>query len=284
MKPLSLVVLCVALQGAALAIDPPAIPEPPVVLYGTVTDSGTNQPVTISSVTWQVTDGTESATFTVTSAPPARIVMQDGQSFYLLEVPFETRVVQNGAGQTITLVRQGQSLELKTPSPNYTLTPFINGRAATIRSVGGTPASGSTLPLSNTPAVNGKMLRVDLTLPPSDPYAAWAATHFPDPNSPGAARTADPDGDGATNQQEFLAGTNPNNRASVLSVVASTFQPNGSLNVSFQTVAGKRYRLLLSSDLATFTQDGATFTAAAATTTMTVNNAQRKFLRLEVVP
>lgn len=279
-RHLLLLIACAMNAGA----QAPAIPEPPVVVYGTVTDGSTNQPVTISIVTWQVTDGTESATLSSVSAPPSRIVTQGGQSLYLLEVPFETRVVQAGAGKTITLTRNGQSLELKSPSPAYTLTPFINGRAATIRSVDGIPASGATLPLTNTPATNGKMLRVDLTLPALDAYADWAAAHFPNPNAPNAARTADPDGDGATNEQEFLAGTDPNNRTSVLSVLSSTLQPNGDLAVTFRTVIGKRYRLMLSSDLATFTMHGVPFTAPATTTPLTVPQAGRKFLKLEVLP
>ena len=273
-----------ALTAEKVADSVPAIPEPPVVLYGTVFDGGTNQSIVITSVTWLVTDGTESATFSAVSAPPSRIITQGGQSFYLLEVPFETRMVQNGATQTITLVRQGQALELKTPSPNYTLTPFINGRAASLRTVDGAPASGGTLPLTNSPATSGKMLRVELTLPPLDPYAAWAAANFPNPNAPNAARTADADGDGATNEQEYLAGTDPNSRASVLSVLSSAMQPNGDLSVTFKTVIGKRYRLMVSGDLAAFTAQGATFTATASTTPLTVPQGPRKFLKLEIVP
>lgn len=278
--------LCIILAHASIApvFALPAIPEPPAILHGTVTDGVTNQPVTITSVTWQVTDGTESGTFSITSTPPAHIVEQSGQSFYVLEVPFETRVIKTADGQSISLTRQGQSLELRSPAPNYTLTTFINDRAATIRSVDGTAASGPALTISNDPATNGKMLRVDLTLPPADPYAVWAAANFSDINAPSAARTADPDGDGATNEQEWAAGTNPNNRASILSVTASTRLANGTWAVTFQTVPGRRYRLMRSDDLSSFTPGGEPFTASSASTTLNIPDAPRQFLKLTALP
>jgi fibronectin type 3 domain-containing protein len=61
-------------------------------------------------------------------------------------------------------------------------------------------------------------------------------------NSGNAADTADPDGDGLTNAQEFSAGTNPNNASSALGV--SQVQASGNdLLVSFATVLGKVYRV-----------------------------------------
>jgi hypothetical protein len=116
-------------------------------------------------------------------------------------------------------------------------------------------------------------------------YANWAAAHFPNPNAPNAAQTADPDGDGQTNEQEFLAGTNPNNPASRLSVTHLSRQPNGDLSVSFQTVPGNRYRLMLTNDLQAYTPQGIPITATEYTITLTVTpNASWKFLRLEVAP
>jgi lysophospholipase L1-like esterase len=61
-------------------------------------------------------------------------------------------------------------------------------------------------------------------------------------NSGNAADSADPDGDGLTNTQEFTSGTNPNSAASALKV--AQVQTSGSnLVVSFPTVSGKTYRL-----------------------------------------
>src|SRR5690349_21302331 len=53
---------------------------------------------------------------------------------------------------------------------------------------------------------------------------------------------ADPDGDGLTNAQEFAAGTDPTNAASVLKVTDIAVG-DGNIAVSFPTVSGKTYRL-----------------------------------------
>jgi hypothetical protein len=213
----------------------------------------TNQPVTIKGVMWQVTDGTESATLTMTSVPLVRMVTEQGQTYYLLDVPFETRQVQSGAGPAIILTRSGQSLELKTPSPAYTLTPIINGRAATIRSVDGTLASGPTVSLSNSPQTNGKIWRVDLTLPAVTTYESWAAAHFPNPAAPETARTADPDGDGQTNEQEHTAGTDPKNAQSRMLVTAISPALGGGFVITWDSIGGKTYGVERSPDMKIWT-------------------------------
>jgi autotransporter-associated beta strand protein len=67
-------------------------------------------------------------------------------------------------------------------------------------------------------------------------------------NSDNAADTADPDGDGMTNAQEFIAGTNPNDRNSLLRISQVQTSGNDRL-VSFPTVSGKIYRLEASNTL-----------------------------------
>ncbi|MEO7099565.1 MAG: LamG-like jellyroll fold domain-containing protein [Luteolibacter sp.] len=71
----------------------------------------------------------------------------------------------------------------------------------------------------------------------------WRLTNFATTESDGpAADDADPDGDGMTNAQEFAAGTDPKNPASVLH--ASSFVISGNdVILSFDSVAGKTYRL-----------------------------------------
>ncbi len=80
---------------------------------------------------------------------------------------------------------------------------------------------------------------------------AWRSAHFggsgTTTNSTSCA-ACDPDHDGLTNLQEFLAGTDPNNAASSLRIGVPT--KNGSdIIVSFQSVAGIIYRVEMRNEL-----------------------------------
>jgi titin len=82
---------------------------------------------------------------------------------------------------------------------------------------------------------------------------AWRAAHFggsgATTNSTSCA-ACDPDHDGLSNLQEFLAGTNPTNASSRLLIGAPS--PNGAdVIVSFSSVAGVPYRVEFKDDVAT---------------------------------
>ena len=82
-------------------------------------------------------------------------------------------------------------------------------------------------------------------------YEAWAAGNFTpeqlaDPAIGG--RMADPDGDGLTNGQEFLAGTDPWNANSVLQVTKVRRTAEG-LELGWNSVPGKTYRIAISQSM-----------------------------------
>lgn len=87
---------------------------------------------------------------------------------------------------------------------------------------------------------------------------SWRSTYFGTAeNSGNAADSADPDGDGWNNAREFVSGTDPNDRTSLLKV--SEIKPvSNDTSLSFPTVAGKTYRVERSDTL----QDGTWITVS----------------------
>lgn len=67
--------------------------------------------------------------------------------------------------------------------------------------------------------------------------------------------TADSDGDGATDADEILAGTAPDNAASVFRVTGLTASGANAYSAAFQTVAGRFYQGYTSPDLTHWTRD-----------------------------
>jgi len=67
----------------------------------------------------------------------------------------------------------------------------------------------------------------------------WELAHGLNPKDPSDAGE-DPDQDGMTNLQEYLAGTDPQSAASVLRISSLAAVPGG-VRFEFPTVAGKQY-------------------------------------------
>jgi T5SS/PEP-CTERM-associated repeat protein len=79
---------------------------------------------------------------------------------------------------------------------------------------------------------------------------AWATLHFGHSPLTPAEKAADDDGDGSSNYDEFLAGTDPKNSASALR--ASISYSNEAATVTFSCQEGKHYNISWSSDLVTW--------------------------------
>ena len=123
-----------------------------------------------------------------------------------------------------------------------TLAPVQAGRIITVAA---TDPAGNTSSLSSGTAVT------DTDSVGDGIPDAWRAAHFggsgATTNSSSCA-ACDPDHDGLTNLQEFLAGTDPNNAAGVLRIGVPA-KSGADIVVSFQSVAGITYRVEVRSQL-----------------------------------
>jgi hypothetical protein len=79
---------------------------------------------------------------------------------------------------------------------------------------------------------------------------AWRLLNFGTIYDATSAAGADPDGDGASNWQEFQAGTDPLNAASVFKLHVGAVSGGSSLSLQWPTVIGKHYTLQSSTSAA----------------------------------
>jgi len=70
---------------------------------------------------------------------------------------------------------------------------------------------------------------------------SWELAHGLNPNLNDA--DLDPDGDGMTNLQEYLSGTDPQSKESVLKLSATVVQGSLNLTLSFDAVSNKTYTI-----------------------------------------
>ncbi|HSU56450.1 MAG TPA: thrombospondin type 3 repeat-containing protein [Candidatus Dormibacteraeota bacterium] len=115
---------------------------------------------------------------------------------------------------------------------------------------------------------------------------AWERTFF---GALGVNPNADADGDGASNQQEYLAGTNPTNSADKLVITTYGTTPGGTqATVQWRSTTTRLYSIQKTLDLATpvWLDSGlGVFVPTGATTarTFTDSNAPRRFYRVQAL-
>jgi len=131
--------------------------------------------------------------------------------------------------------------------------------------------------------------QIALSTMPLSAFQSWQLARFGSLTNPKGAAGEDWDGDGMSNFNEFLAGTDPTNKASVFRIDAMGRSGGGSnMVLSFTTVSGKSYQLEWTTNLTSgvWTNEAAMITGTGNPMPMT--NSQPavtpRFYRMSVGP
>lgn len=138
--------------------------------------------------------------------------------------------------------------------PPYHVFQGTEGRFAAMFAYGETPAvgfSGESLWIVFNDDTSNAGRAALVTFPETDldwdgMYDEWETRHGLDPNDPADA-AGNPDQDGYSNLQEFIADTDPTNSNPVLSISAWSNAPGG--NIHFESSPERRYELYFCSNL-----------------------------------
>lgn len=225
-----------------------AIPQPDVVFFGHVTQFPQSTNWTSGSVDWTVSANEESIV-----ATNSTFLAVNSNTYYIARIHFETRRIVGGPA----LAASTNTLELTRSDTTYSRSATVNGRRAVLPDGKDTFAYGTFS--------QGLIERIDLVV--GETFEEWSQRVF----GTLVGKDVDGDQDGRTHYEEFLAGTDPKDPASVRFLNAVSGLPDGRFVLHFDTVAGHVYDLLRSTDLKTWTPVKSGILGDGSPTTWTVH-------------
>ena len=206
------------------------IPEPPIVLYGIVTDA-LGKRLTEGQINVAVTPASGGTSITVST----NLTDINLQFSYVLSIPCES--LPTGA----------------TPTPGVLQLRTVAGSRATVAvrlgAAGLQPYTSAEQSFPITVRDRGSLVPVNLsTVPYEDTdrdglLDSWERTHF---GGLASGPNDDPDADGRSNLVEQRGGTDPKSSASAPEFVAVELVSGATVRVTWSTQRGLRYRLLRS--------------------------------------
>lgn len=187
--------------------------------------------------------------------PSATITSPANNATEPIGQPVQVDVNATGNIDRVELRENGTLISTDTSAPySFTVTPTSSNPILTAVAYDTLNYSGTSAPVN--------LIMVT-------PYQAWIAGFA---GLSQTAASADPDGDGYTNEQEFSAQTHPGQAQSALRISAFSRNPSAtSLTITWQSVAGVNYQVQGSADLQSWTDLGTVTAATAIATTKTVS-------------
>jgi hypothetical protein len=231
--------LIAALAALALGSQLPAgegIPEPGLIIYGNVSN------LLLSAVSNSTLIWTNLSVGEIVIVPATWVVV-NGQVFHFAHIPFETRF----SGTPQALPATPNTFKLPSSPAAFSRSVALDGQPLQF-------VLPNQAAYTFGPADRGRMDRVDLVFSGSgETFEQWIA-RFPaiPPNLRGP--NDDPDGDGVSNHDEFIAGTDPADRTSVFKL-DSTLKPEVSpdsfagIVIEWSSAPGKHYTIERTTDL-----------------------------------
>lgn len=240
------------------------IPEPDAVFYGRVTIHPSDSAYDPGLVAWSLFGNAETVV-----VGQSHTVFVNGEMFYFARIPFETRQLADNTPLPAT----PNTIAITPSLTTYTRTATVDGRTAYLPPNAGTFTYGVT--------VQGLVERIDLVI--GESYNEWSQRYF----GLIASGSADPDGDGLTNYQEYLAGTDPTTPQSTFRVKSFVPVSGGGYTFTWDSIVGRTYTIERTADLQSWAVIGTSQAGTGAPLAFTdfpTGGARKLHYRIKVVP